>query len=799
MLKQPGFSLEAVLALTLGIGGNTAIFSLVNGILLRQLPFKQPEQLVWMTSRRVDPGKRPFNLPDFIDFRDQNRSLDDIGAFANWSANLTGRGDPERLQGLRISANAFQLLGVEALIGRTLLAAEDTPGQENVVVVGHGLWQRRFGADPLLDGQTLTLNGASYTVVGVLPPQFFFPIREAELAVPLAPDADPSRNIRTSTNFLLAVARRKQGITLQQAEADLTSIAERVRQQYSVANRQKLGVTLTPLHEEVVGNFRVALWVLFGAIGVVLLITCVNLANLALVRASTRRREMAIRMGLGANRWRLIQQLATESLLIALLGAVGGLLLAYYGSPLLLVLSPENLPRIAEVSVDFRVILFTLALSLLTAMIFGVAPAWQTTRVSLNDELKERVRGSVSGPRQSRARGFLVIFQIALSLVLLAGAGLLVKSFLRLQEVSPGFDADNVLALRLSLPKTTYSNRAAVTGFYEKLRPRLESLPGVESVGLVSTLPLSGVLARVPVTIEGRATPPDEAMMADFRIASAGYFEAMRIPLITGREFKEHDTAQTKPVALISQNFARRYWPNSSPIGAYLLIDDNDTGPRPVEIVGVMGDVKHASLDSDPSLHIYLPIHQFHEDDVVWMTRNQYWLIRTAVEPMTLSSAVRREIQAVDRDVPSSNMRTMQQYMSASIAPRCFNAWLLTIFAVAALVLAATGLYGAISYGVAQRTHEIGIRMALGARRSDVLKLVIGQGMKLTFIGVPLGFVASLAVTRLIKNLLFGVSVTDPQTFIVIVLLLVFVALFACFVPARRASRVDPTVAIRYE
>jgi len=689
------------------------------------------------------------------------------------------------------------MLGVEAVVGRALLPADDTPGQQGVVVVGYGLWQRRFGADPQLVGKTLTLNGAGYTVVGVLPPQFFFPYREAELAIPLAPDADPWRGVRNSTNFLRALARLKPGVTREQAEADLTSVAERLRRQYPVHNRQKLGVTLGPLHEEVVGDFRLALWVLMGAVGVVLLITCVNLANLALAQAAGRRREMASRTALGATRRRLIQQLATESMLLAMLGGVAGLLLAFYGIPLLLALSPASLPRTAEVGVDFRVLGLTLALSLLAGAIFGLAPAWQATRVSLNEELKESGRSSAGGARQSRARGLLVITEIALSLVLLIGAGLLVRSFLRLQAVSPGFEVENALAVRLSLSKAHYSSRAAVTAFYEKLRPRLESLPGVETVGVVSALPLSGVLHSIPFTIEGRATAPDEAQRADYRVASAGYFRALKIPLMAGREFNERDTAQTAPVALISQSLAHRYWPDRSPLGARLRINDNNQGPRLVEIVGVVGDVKHLSLDGEPAPHIYLPIHQTHEDSVVWLTDNQYWLLRTAVDPLTLQAAVRREIQAVDREAPASNIRTIEQYLTASVAPRRFNLWLLTVFAGAALALAAIGLYGVISYGVAQRRHEIGIRMALGARASDVLKLVIGQGIRLTLAGVALGLLAALALTRLMKNLLFSVSATDPLTFIVIALLLTFVALLAALVPARRATKVDPMIALR--
>jgi predicted permease len=799
LLKSPGFTLIAVITLALGIGSNTAIFSLVNSILLRQLHFRQPERLVRVDSRRPAPGKYPFTLPDFIDYRDQNRSLSGIAAYTPWNTNLTDQGEPEQLHGLRISANAFELLGVEAVAGRALLPSDDTPGQQHVVVLSYSFWRRRFGSDAQLVGKKLTLNGTSYTVVGVLPPHFSFPIIEAELAVPLAPEVDPLRGVRRSTNFLRALARLKPGFTREQAEADLTAVAERIRREYPVDNAQKLGVTLSRLHEEVVGAFRLALWILLGAVGVVLLITCVNLANLALARGSGRRREMAIRAALGATRWRLILQLATESLLLALLGGGLGLLLAIYGVDLLLALSPATLPRAAEVSIDFRVLGFTLVLSLLAGVIFGLAPAWQTTRGSLSEELKESGRGAGDGTRASRARNLLVISEIALSLVLLIGAGLLIKSFLRLQAVNPGFEAENALAIRLSLPRAQYPNRAAVTAFYEKLQPRLKGLPGVEAVSFVSALPLSGTLFSIPFTIEGRATSPDEAHRADYRVVSAGYFRALKIPLIAGREFNEYDTAQTLPVALISQNLARRHWSNGSPLGARLRINDNHQGPRPVEIVGVVGDVKHFSLDGDPAPHIYLPIHQAHEDGVAWLTNTQYWLLRTTVDPLTLSAAAGREIQAVDRNVPSSNIRTMDQYLAASVAPRRFNLWLLTVFAGAALILAATGLYGVISYGVAQRRHEIGIRVALGARAGDVLKLVIGQGMALAIIGVALGLVAALALTRLMESLLFGVSATDPLTFIAIALLLTFVALLACYIPARRATKVDPLVALRLQ
>jgi putative ABC transport system permease protein len=508
---------------------------------------------------------------------------------------------------------------------------------------------------------------------------------------------------------------------------------------------------------------------------------------------------MVIRTALGATRRRLVQQLATESLLLAGLGGAAGLLLAWYGIDLLLALSPANLPRAAEVHVDFRVLAFTLALSLLAGAIFGLAPAWQATRVNLNDALKEGARGGAGGRRQSRTRSLLVVSEIALSLVLLVAAGVLVNSFLRLQAVNPGFDADNVLVVRLSLPKTQYPNRAAATAFYDMLRPGLSSLPGVESVGVVSALPLSGISATIPFTIEGRAAAPDEAMLANDRLVSPGYFHALRIPVLAGREFTDRDRAGTTNVALVSRSLARRYWPDGSPLGAHLQIDDNDEGPRPVEIVGVVGDVKHLGLEEEPAPHIYLPIRQTHEDAVVWLTSNQYWLLRTAVDPLTLSTAVRDAIQAVDREVPASSIRTMQDYLAASVAPRRFNLGLLTIFAGAALVLAATGLYGVISCGVTQRRREIGIRMALGAQAGDVLRLVIGQGMAMTLGGVALGLLAALALTRLMKSLLFRVSPGDPLTFLLTTWLLTLVAFLACWIPARRAMKVDPLLALRDE
>ncbi|HUD71332.1 MAG TPA: ABC transporter permease [Dongiaceae bacterium] len=795
--RQPGFTAVAVLALALGIGGNTAIFSLVNGVLLKALPFREPDRLMLVTSRRTDPGKRPFTLPDFIDFRDQNRSLDDLAAFATWNVTLTGQGDAERLLGARVSAGAFGTLGVEAVAGRTLQPDDDTPGRQFVVVLGHGLWQRRFAADPAIVGKTLTFNDTPYTVVGVLPPQFVFPIRDAELMTPLAPDADPWRGMRSSVNFLRGIARLKPGVSREVAQADLTAVAERLRRDYPASNGQKVGVDLTPLGEDLVGDYRAALVILLAAVGTVLLITCVNLANLALARASGRRREMAIRAALGAGRGRLVQQLLTENLLLAALGGLAGLALAYHGIPVLLALSPATLPRVAEVAIDRRVLGFTLSLSVLAGLTFGLLPAWRATRVDLEEALREGGRGLVGGRRQARARGLLVVAQIALSLVLLVAAGLLLRSFARLQSVSPGFDTDNVLAIHLSLPQSRYPDRAAISRFTEALQGRLETLPGVEAVGCVSLLPLSGWGSAVPFTIEGRDAPAGEEMVTEYRLASPGYFSALGIPRVAGRGFDAHDTATTGPVAIVSHTFAKRFWPDGNPVGAHLRIDDNDRGPRAVTVVGVAGDVRDRGLDAEPSPILYLPIEQVHEDGVVWLTNQNYWLLRSAVDPLTLREPVRRAIQAVDRDAPSSDIRPMEQYLQASVAPRRFNLWLLTLFAGAALVLAGTGLYGVIAYGVAQRRHEIGIRMTLGATGRDVLRLVLGEGMRLLAAGAALGLVAAWGVTRFMAALLFDVSATDPSTYLTISAILGLVALLACYLPARRAAAVDPLVALR--
>jgi predicted permease len=797
--KTPGFTLVAVITLALGIGANTAIFSVVNSVLLRQLPFKSPDQLMWVWSSRTDRDNAPFTIPDFLDYRDQNQTLEQIAAFSNIGLSLSGTERTERLQGLRVSANLFQLLGVDASAGRTLLPEDDEPGRRHVAVLTYEGWQRRFGGDPQVVGKTINLNGEGYQVVGIMPLRFALPIKDTELAIPLAPNVDPTRNVRSSTNFLRAVARLKPGVTRQQAESNLTAIVTRERQQYGDVYLKKTGVRLAPLHEEMVGSVRTALWVLLGAVGLVLLIACSNLAALSLARASARQREMAIRKALGATSSRLVGQVLTESLMLALLGGGAGLMLAVWGVKFLIALSPTRLPRDQEIGVDLRVLVFAVIASLLAAVISGILPALQSARTEMSEALTAGGRGAGEGARRNRSRSLLVMAEVALSFVLLISAGLLIQSFMRVQAIEPGFDAANALAIRLSLPKSRYSNRAALAQFCDKLLSKIQSLPGVEAVGAVSILPMSGNISNVDFSFPGRALSPGDTYKSQFRAATPDYFRAMKIPLLEGRPFDEHDNAGSVPVVLINQAMAHRFWPKNDAIGARINIDDNNTGPRPVEIVGVVGDVKLLSLESEPTFDVYVPIAQVHEDGVGLVTNSQYWIVRLKTNSQSVEGAFRRELQDVDRDVATANVRTLEDYLSDSVAPRRFNLQVLTIFSLAALLLAATGIYGIVSYTVTQRTPEIGIRLALGAGRTSVFRLILGEGFKVVLVGLALGVAGALALTRVIRSLLFGVTPSDVLTFVVVSLLLIVVALIACSLPARRATKVDPLIAMRNE
>src|SRR5262245_11171278 len=724
-----------------------------------------------------------------------------LAGFAYWSGNLTGTGEPERVQGTRITADAFELLGVNAALGRTLLPSDDQPGNQHVVVLSHSFWRRRFGANPGVLGQRLLLNGISYEVVGVLPQDFLFPFyAESELAVPLAPEADPLRHLRNSVSFLRLLARLRPNVSRLQAEAELNGITYQLRRQYPNENGNKLSVRVLSLHDGIVGDFRRALWILFGAVALVLLIACANLANLLLVRAAGRRKEMAIRAALGASRAKLIRQLLTESLLLALAGALLGLLLAVWGGEMLLTLSPTSLPRAREAGLDARALCFTLAVSLLCGLLFGLAPAWQSSGIDLNRELRESSKGTVGGAAGNRLRSLLVIAEVALALVLLIGAGLVIRSFQKVQEVKPGFDEGNVLLVQLALPQNNYPDGAAITRFAEQAEQRLAKLPGVKAIGVVNIPPLSGLSSSVEFTVTGR--PPavrEQTPRAQYRIASPGYFHALGIPRIGGREFTERDAAAASPVLLINRQMAERFFADRNPVGEHLTIDDNNQGPRSLEIIGVIGDVKQLGPENSPTFDIYLPLGQAHPDNIGFLRNNLHWVMRTTTDPQALAAAVKRELQVIDRDVPASSIRTMEQSLAIILAPRRFNLFILGIFAAVALLLAASGIYAVVAYAVTQRTPEIGIRLALGAQTKEVLRLVIAQSMMPALIGIGSGLIAAFALTRLLSGLLFGVSATDPSTFAVIGGLLTVVALLACWIPARRATKVNPLIALRCE
>ncbi|HEY6186733.1 MAG TPA: ABC transporter permease [Pyrinomonadaceae bacterium] len=786
LLKNPGFAVVAVIALALGIGANAAIFSVVNSVLLRSLPYNDPDRLIVLRENKrpqfpefsVSPG-------NFLDWQKQNTVFEKLCAIRGFSYNLVDTGEPERLRGSRVSAGLFEMLGVKPAQGRTFLAEEDQPGRDAVVILSNSLWQRRFGADPNILGRTLTLNASPYTVIGVMPPNFQFPDRETELFTPVAFDAKQAE--QHGAHYISAIGRLKTGVTIEQAQTEMSAIASRLSQQYPDSNAG-WGVSLFKMQEYESRDIKPALLVLLGAVALVLLIACANVANLLLARATARAREIAIRTALGASRWRVIRQLLTESILLALVGGGIGLLLAVWGVDLLLALAPEDLPRVNNGALDARVLGFTILITLLTGIVFGLVPALQSSRPNLNETLKEGGRGTTGG--HHRVRGALVVTEVALALMLLIGAGLLIRSFYRLQQVDPGFNPKNALAVTVSLPAKKYAEEDQQAAFFTQLIEKVSGLPGVVAVGATQSLPIQGDYV-LGFNIQGR--PPDapgEEPTTNYYAVSPDYFKAMGIPLLRGRLFTERDKKDAPRVAVINETMAKKYFPDEDPIGKGINVTNGPERFR--EIVGIVADVKQYGLDRPTTAQTYEP---FLQTPFSGMTL----IVRTEGNPTALNAGVRGQVLSIDKDQPVSRSRSLEEVIAESVAKQRFAMLLLGIFAVVALILAAVGLYGVMSYAVTQRTHEIGIRMALGAQQKDVLKLVVGQGMILALIGVGVGIVASLLLTRVMTTLLFGVTATDPLTFLAIPLLLAAVALVASLVPARRAMKVDPMIALRYE
>ncbi len=783
LLKKPGFTLIAVLTLALGIGANTAIFSVVNALLLRPLPFKEPERIVmvWNKGPAEAGGDRaPLDVADLLDWRAQQHSFEGIAAFRYDLFAVTGGETPEQVRGVGVTANFFAVLGVQAALGRTFWPDEDRPGAERVVLLSDGYWRSHFGADPQVVGRALTLNGASHTVIGVMPPALNFPFKEAAMwAV---------RQIQTPARrgpyFFNGVARLKPGVTLQQAEAD-------TRAMKSSFGGQNFSFNILPVNDFVVGDMRPALLALLVAVTLVLLIAAVNVANLTLVRASARVKEISIRTALGAGRARIIRQLLTESLLLALLGGALGTLGAMWGVDLLVKLAPEDIPRLEQIGVDARVLGWTTLISLLTGVVCGLGPAWQSARLNLNETLKEGVRSATESAGWRRWRSSLVVAELALAVLLLVGAGLLVKSLWRLQQVDSGVNPERVLAAYFELPGKRYAQPHQLTDFYARVLEKAQALPGVRVAALSNSLPPDLTEFSDVFRIEGRPDAPGKPPRLAYMIrVNPGYFRALGVALRGGRYFSAADTAEAPHVALISETLQRRYFPGEDPIGKRINTGSEE---QPVwnEVVGVVGDVKYNGLADETQPALYQPLAQAQSPGVALILKTE------TADPLTLAPAVRNVLKSVDNEVPLWLVATLEQRLALATALPRFRTTLIALFAALALILACIGIYGVISYSVAQRTHEIGIRVALGARATDVLRLVVQQGLTLTLAGVGCGLLASLALTRLMRNLLFGVNPTDPLTFASVALLLTFVALLAALVPARRATKVDPMVALR--
>jgi len=805
LAKNPGFTSVAVITLALGIGANSAIFSVVNAVLLRPVHFEDPDRIVrvWATNPRVDSERALPSPADFLDWRDRNHVFEQISAWRTWFYTLIGGKEPEQVWGVRTSTSFFEILRVKAALGRTFLPEEEEPGRDQVVVLSHGIWERRFGADRSLVGKTIDISGKPFTVIGVLPADFnlFGSTRPLDLWMPFVLQPE---QLRRDDRSIIVFARLKAGVTLNDARAEMSTIARQLEAEYPKTNRG-WGANVETMHESLVVELRPGLRILLAAVGFVLLIACANVANLLLARGTARQREFAIRGALGAGPLRLVRHLLTESVLTAILGGGLGLLFSFWALDLLRSISPGEgvgwIPHLDRIRVDRSVLGFTLLVSLLTTVLFGLAPALQVSKAKLNESLKEGGRSYTEGLQGRRLRDLLVMSEVALALVLLVGAGLMVRSFLKLLQVNPGLDPQGVLTTQVWLPESKYPESRQVAAFYDQALRRIEVLPGVLSASAINFFFLGGWGDSVAFAIEGRVEPPPgEELVADYRVIAPNYFRAMKIPLVRGRHLTEGDREGTPGVVVINETMARRFWPHEDIIGKQIRLKfpgakapwRPEASPSWLTIVGMVGDVRDAGRDPEVVPEVYMSYRQS-------PSHFMRLVVRTSPEPMSMASAVRHELLALDKDQPVMDIKTVEQFISESSFRRRFDTVLLGIFAALALLMSGVGIFGVISYSISQGKHEIGVRMALGAKPRDVLRLVVRQGMILTLIGVLAGLAGAVAVTRVLSSLLYGVRPTDPLTYAGVSLLLASVAFLASYVPARRATKVDPFVALRCE
>jgi predicted permease len=793
--RQPGFAFTVIGTVALAIGANLAVFSVVNAVLFRALPFADPERLVWIASVRSDNPSAPFTIPEFMDYRSQTHALSGISAFANWSAMLAGDEMTEGLQGARISANAFDVLGVTPAAGRLLHETDDRPDAPNVAVLSYRLWRRRFSGSADVMDKTVRLNGESFMIAGVLPPHFPFPLRDVDVYVPLVPDRDPNRYVRNSANFLRFFGRLSSGADSAKAQAELTAICRSLRDQFPKEYARKYAVRTVDLREALIGDYRQSMILMLGAVLVVLGTALANLVSLVLVRANERRAELSIRTALGASPFHLLRQLMVESLLLALIGCGLGWILAELAISFALPWAPSSIPRLTEVSIDRTVFGFAALMAMTAAAILTVTPLGAVLRTKASDALRSS-RGNIGDRWSSRIRRALLIAEISTALLLLLTTTVLLQDLLRLKNAQLGFKPDPVLQARISIP-ASYTSSDDVARFCDRLSEQLVNLPGVEGIGVISVAPLSGILRTVPFSVEGEAQHERDRPNVNLRAISPGYFPTVGTRLVSGRPFSDADRADTPPVAVVSAALAKRFL-NSAPINRRLLINDNNSGPRPIQIVGVVEDVRQMALDAPPGIDVYIPLRQLHPDAVAAFRNNQFWMVRTATTPSAFRESFRAHLRTVDSDAAISSVGPMREYVEAGLGPRRFNLGIFAAFSLAGILLAVVGMYGLVSYAVSQRRTEIGLRMAIGATEQDILRMILGEAVRLGIAGVVLGGSLAAFAQPLVSHLAQDVSIPFQPTIEIAWFLLASITL-AALLPARRAARTVPTLAMRQE